>query len=151
MRTLIVAAAALLCGTSALAQTATSDQPSNTQVHGQPTIQPNGSGAVAETEASPASGDTAASSMTTGSSASTTMATTTAGGEMTTGATTKVIAMGEHYTVHKVMPDGTVMVKTLTGEEAKLAMKGETPPALASFMSNSASMTSGAGTTTPEQ
>ena len=99
MRTLVLAAAALLCGTAAYAQTPT------TTADGNQTVQ---------------------------------------------GATTKVIAMGDQYTVHRVMPDGTVMVKTLTGKDAKLAMKGETPPALAAFMATGASstMTMGAGETT---
>lgn len=181
MRSFTLAAAALMCGTSALAQSSmTSDQPSNTQVHGQPTIQPNGSGAVAETEAPQAAtqGVDTDATMTTGASATTGASTdmsatgtssmtattdssqtgsmaanttaTTAAGETAVGPTTKVIAMGDHYTVQRVMPDGTVMVKTLTGEEAKMAMRGENPPALASFMASypqmaSTSYTSGAG------
>lgn len=64
-----------------------------------------------------------------------------------TGPTTKVLAKGEHYTVHRVMPDGTVMVKVLTGEEAEMAMAGKQPAALAAFMS-AQPLTAGAGTTT---
>jgi hypothetical protein len=72
--------------------------------------------------------------------------TTTADGQQVQGATTQVIAVGDHYTVHRVMPDGTVMVQTLTGEQAKLAMKGEYTPPLAA-----GAMTMGAGTATPTQ
>jgi serine protease inhibitor ecotin len=64
-----------------------------------------------------------------------------------TGATTKIIAVGEHYTVHRVMADGTVMVQTLTGEQAKLAMAGELTPQLASA---DFGVTQGAGTVTPQ-
>ncbi|MDO9488346.1 MAG: hypothetical protein Q7J32_08225 [Sphingomonadaceae bacterium] len=63
------------------------------------------------------------------------------------GATTKIIAVGEHYTVHRVMPDGTVMVQTLTGEQAKLAMAGELTPQLATA---NYGVTQGAGTVTPQ-
>lgn len=63
------------------------------------------------------------------------------------GPTTKIIAVGEHYTVHRVMPDGTVMVQTLTGEQAKLAMAGELTPQLASA---DYGVTQGAGTVTPQ-
>lgn len=59
------------------------------------------------------------------------------------GATTRVIAVGDHYTVHKVMPDGTVMVQTLMGEQAQLAMKGDYTPPLAA-----GAITVGAGETT---
>lgn len=63
------------------------------------------------------------------------------------GATTKIIARGEHYTVHRVLADGTVMVQTLTGEQAKLAMAGELTPQLASA---DYGVTQGAGTSTPQ-
>ena len=66
------------------------------------------------------------------------------------GPTTKVIAKGDHYTVHRVLADGTVQVKVLQGEDAKLAMAGKQPAALAAFM-NSQPLTAGAGTTTPQQ
>ena len=46
------------------------------------------------------------------------------------GSTSKVISLGEHYTVHSVAADGTVTVKVLTGDEAKLAMSGQTTVAL---------------------
>ena len=80
-----------------------------------------------------------------------TTATTTAAAAPTTetGPTTKVLAKGEHYAVHRVLPDGTVMVKVLTGEDAKLAMAGQQPAALAAFMS-AQPLTAGAGTTTPQ-
>ncbi len=66
---------------------------------------------------------------------------------METGATTKIIAVGEHYTVHRVLADGTVMVQTLTGEQAKLAMAGELTPQLATA---NYGVTQGAGTVTPQ-
>lgn len=74
------------------------------------------------------------------------------GQEVVQGPATRIIALGDHYTVHRVMPDGTVMVKTLTGEEAKMAMSGQTLPALAEIMAvtpqqtaSTVSMTTGAG------
>lgn len=48
------------------------------------------------------------------------------------GATSKIISLGGHYTVHQVSADGTVVVKTLTGEEAKLAMSSQSELALLS-------------------
>ena len=63
------------------------------------------------------------------------------------GPTTKVLAKGEHYAVHRVLPDGTVMVKVLTGKDAEMAMAGQQPAALAAFMS-AQPLTAGAGTTT---
>ena len=48
------------------------------------------------------------------------------------GATSKIISFGGHYTVHQVFADGTVVVKTLTGEEAKLAMNSQAEVALLS-------------------
>lgn len=65
------------------------------------------------------------------------------------GPVTKVIAKGDHYAVHRVMADGTVMVKVLTGEDAKLAMAGQQPAALAAFLS-AQPVTAGAGTSTPQ-
>lgn len=78
-----------------------------------------------------------------------TTATTTSASGTEIGATTKVLAKGEHYTVHRVLPDGTVMVKTLTGDDAEMAMAGKQPAALAAFMS-AQPLTAGAGTTTPQ-
>jgi len=63
------------------------------------------------------------------------------------GATMKIIAVGEHYTVHRVLPDGTVMVQTLTGEQAKLAMAGQLTPQLATA---NYGVTQGAGTVVPQ-
>ncbi|MFC3712315.1 hypothetical protein ACFOMD_07025 [Sphingoaurantiacus capsulatus] len=62
------------------------------------------------------------------------------------GAVTKIIARGDHYTVHRVLADGTVMVQTLQGEQAKLAMAGELTPQLASA---DFGVTAGAGTSEP--
>jgi Flp pilus assembly protein TadD len=87
---------------------------------------------------------TAAFAQTTDATATTTSA---SGTEI--GATTKVLAKGEHYTVHRVLADGTVMVKTLTGDDAEMAMAGKQPAALAAFMS-AQPLTAGAGTTTPQ-
>ena len=78
-----------------------------------------------------------------------TTATTTTAPATEMGATTKVLAKGEHYTVHRVLADGTVMVKTLTGEDAQLAMAGKQPEALAAFM-NAQPLTAGAGTPQPQ-
>lgn len=85
-------------------------------------------------------------------STTTTDSTTTAAAASTTetGPTTKVLAKGEHYTVHRVLADGTVMVKVLTGDDAEMAMAGQQPAALAAFMS-AQPLTAGAGTTTPPQ
>jgi hypothetical protein len=84
----------------------------------------------------------------TSDTASTDMSATSPAPTVETGATTKIIARGDHYTVHRVMPDGTVMVQTLTGEQAKLAMAGELTPQLAQA---DYGVTAGAGTTTPQQ
>lgn len=65
------------------------------------------------------------------------------------GPVTKVLAKGDHYTVHRVMADGTVMVKVLTGEDAEMAMAGKQPAALAAFLS-AQPVTAGAGTSTPQ-
>ena len=144
MRNLILATAALMCGTSAWAQstTTTSDQTTTTtQTTGDQTT-------TTTTEPS--------STMSTTGTGQASMATTTtsADNQPAYGATTKIIAVGDQYTVHRVLPDGTVMVKTLTGEDAKMAMRGETPAALASFMATgnqmaanmpARSMTMGAG------
>ena len=78
----------------------------------------------------------------------TTMTTSSASGT-DIGATTKVLAKGEHYAVHRVMPDGTVMVKVLTGDDAEMAMAGRQPAALAAFL-NGQPITAGAGTPTPQ-
>lgn len=75
------------------------------------------------------------------------MSTTTAAPTVESGATTKIIAVGEHYTVHRVMPDGTVMVQTLTGDQAKLAMAGQLTPQLATA---NYGVTQGAGTVPPQ-
>ena len=48
------------------------------------------------------------------------------------GATSKIISLGGHYTVHQVFADGTIVVKTLTGEEAELAMNSQAQLALLS-------------------
>ena len=40
----------------------------------------------------------------------------------TIGATTQVISLGGHYTTHIVAADGTVTVKTVTGDEARRAV-----------------------------
>lgn len=66
-----------------------------------------------------------------------------------TGATTKVIAKGDHYAVHRVLPDGTVQVKVLTGKDAEMAKAGRQPPALETFM-NSRALQSGGGTATTD-
>lgn len=65
------------------------------------------------------------------------------------GPVTKVLAKGDHYAVHRVMADGTVMVKVLTGEDAEMAMAGKQPAALAAFLS-AQPVTAGAGTSTPQ-
>ncbi len=146
MRNLILATAALMCGTSAWAQstTTTSDQTTTTtQTTGDQTT-------TTTTTTEPSS------TMSTTGTGQASMATTTtsADNQPAYGATTKIIAVGDQYTVHRVLPDGTVMVKTLTGEDAKMAMRGETPAALASFMATgnqmaanmpTRSMTMGAG------
>ena len=51
--------------------------------------------------------------------------------------------------MHRVLADGTVQVKVLTGEDAKMAMAGKQPAALAAFMA-SQPLTAGAGTATPQ-
>jgi|GEM_PF-4994335 len=126
MRTAIFAAA-LLCSTGALAQTA--DTSATT-----------GADAQATTSMAPA--------------ATTTTATSAQGSQTLTGATTQIIALGDHYTVHRVLPNGTVLVETVTGEEAKLAMNGQMPAAIARVMSAdvqtaSSGLTTGAGTAAP--
>ena len=120
MRTIILTAA-LLCSATAFAQTT-------------------------DTTTSP----TDAATMSTTTTDTSMATTTTAASAPEMGATTKVLAKGDHYAVHRVMPDGTVMVKVLTGDEAEMAMAGQQPAALAAFMSQQP-LTAGAGTTTPEQ
>lgn len=127
MRT-IVLTAALLCSTAAFAQTYP-DTSSTTTTEPAP--------ATTTEPAPPATTDTTATT-TTAAAAPTTE----------TGPTTKVLAKGEHYAVHRVLPDGTVMVKVLTGEDAQLAMAGKQPAALAAFMSQQP-LTAGAGMTAP--
>lgn len=118
MRTIIFAAA-LACSTAAFAQTSDT-------------------AATADMSAAPAAATTDMSAAPTAAPAP----------SVETGATTKIIAKGEHYTVHRVLADGTVMVQTLTGEQAKMAMAGEMTPQLASA---NYGVTQGAGTTTPQQ
>lgn len=93
---------------------------------------------------------TAAFAQTADTTTTTTTADTAAAAPTTeAGPVTKVLAKGDHYTVHRVMADGTVMVKVLTGEDAKLAMAGQQPAALAAFLS-AQPVTAGAGTSTPQ-
>ena len=132
MRT-IVLTAALLCSTAAFAQAYPDSSTTTT---------------TTTTEAAPPA--TTQDSTTTTTTTDSTATTTTAAAAPTTetGPTTKVLAKGEHYTVHRVLPDGTVMVKVLTGDDAEMAMAGKQPAALASFMS-AQPLTAGAGMTTP--
>lgn len=129
MRT-IVLTAALLCSTAAFAQTYPDSSTTTT---------------TTTTEPAPATTTEPAPPATTDSTATTTTAA--AAPTTETGPTTKVLAKGEHYAVHRVLPDGTVMVKVLTGDEAEMAMAGKQPAALAAFMS-AQPLTAGAGTTT---
>jgi hypothetical protein len=137
MRSLILAAGALLCGTSAMAQTTTAPADAGTTMQSTTTTAPADSSTMSQSTTAPADGTMAAQS------------TTTAGSEVTPGPTTKVIAMGDHYTVHRVMPDGTVMVRTLAGKDAKTAMKNNASPEMAfaaPASADAAGMTTGAGT-----
>ena len=129
MRTIILTAA-LLCSTAAFAQ-----------------AYPDTSTTTTTTTTEPATESTVTTT-TTDSTATTTTAA--AAPTTETGPTTKVLAKGEHYTVHRVLPDGTVMVKVLTGKDAEMAMAGQQPAALAAFMSQQP-LTAGAGTTTQPQ
>lgn len=42
--------------------------------------------------------------------------------ETSAGATSKVISLGGHYTIHSVAADGTITVKTVTGDDAAVAV-----------------------------
>ena len=130
MRTIILTAA-LLCSASAFAQTTES----STSPDASMTTQSTTTTTTATDSSMNAQTDTSAAATTTASAAPATE----------TGPTTKVLAKGDHYTVHRVNADGTVQVKVLTGDDAKLAMAGKNPPALAAFMS-SQPITAGAGT-----
>ena len=133
MRT-IVLTAALLCSAAAFAQTPYPESSTTTT-----------------TTSEPATSSEPTTSTTTTTTTDPMATTTTAAAAPTTemGPTTKVLAKGDHYTVHRVLPDGTVMVKVLTGDEAEMAMAGKQPAALAAFM-NQQPLTAGAGTTTPQ-
>jgi hypothetical protein len=135
MRT-IVLTAALLCSAAAFAQTYPDTSTTTT---------------TTTTEPAPAT-DPATSTTTTTTTDTSATTTTTAAAAPTTemGPTTKVLAKGDHYAVHRVLPDGTVMVKVLTGEDAQMAMAGKQPAALAAFMS-AQPLTAGAGTSMPAQ
>jgi hypothetical protein len=128
----IILTAALLCSTAAFAQTNPDTSTTTTTTTSEPAT-------TTTTTTEPATTTTDSTATTTASAAPTTE----------TGPTTKVLAKGEHYTVHRVLPDGTVMVKVLTGDDAEMAMAGKQPAALAAFMS-AQPLTAGAGTTTPQ-